>query len=70
MSAQSLLTTRFNDIPVRSPRGNEMIRRDPRELPRRIRGLLLAVNGQQTVGAYVHTLVGFGDVAALLDELM
>jgi tetrahydromethanopterin S-methyltransferase subunit F len=70
MSAQSLLTTRFNDIPVRSPRGNEMIRRDPRELPRRIRGLLLAINGQQTVGAYVHTLVGFGDVAALLDELM
>jgi hypothetical protein len=47
-----------------------MIRRDPRELPRRIRGLLLAINGQQTVGAYVHTLVGFGDVAALLDELI
>ncbi len=70
MSTPALIAKRLQDIPVRSPRGNEMIRRDPRELPRRLRGLLLAINGQQTVGAYVHTLAGFGDVLALMNELL
>jgi hypothetical protein len=70
MSTPSLIAKRLQDIPVRSPRGNEIIRRDPRELPRRLRGLLLAINGQQTVAAYVHTLAGFGDVMALMDELL
>jgi hypothetical protein len=70
MSTPSLIAKRLQDIPVRSPRGNEIIRRDPRELPRRLRGLLLAINGQQTVAAYVHTLAGFGDVVALMNELL
>lgn len=70
MTAQELLTSRLDYLVLRSARGNEMVRRDPRELPRRIRVLLLAIDGSQTVEVYVSTLRGFGDVAVLLSELL
>lgn len=47
-----------------------MVQRNPRELPRRLRVLLLAVDGSHTVQLYVKTLKGFGDIADLLVELM
>jgi hypothetical protein len=69
VTAQELLQSRLDYMVLRSERGNEIVRRDPRELPRRIRVLLLAIDGSQTVGTYVSTLRGFGDVAVLLSEL-
>lgn len=55
---------------VRTQRGDDLVQRNPRELPRRLRVLLLAIDGSHPVQLYVHTLKGFGDVADLLLELM
>jgi hypothetical protein len=57
-------------VVVRTPRGNEIIKRDPREMPRRLRVLLLAIDGGQPVNLYTQTLKGFGDVSELLIELL
>lgn len=55
---------------VRTERGNEIIKRDPRQMPRRLRVLLLAIDGGQPVMLYTQTLKGFGDVSELLIELV
>ncbi len=54
----------------RTDRGNEIVKRDPREMPRRLRVLLLAIDGAQAVNLYTQTLKGFGDVSELLIELI
>lgn len=64
------LLTRLNDLVARTPRGDGVVQRNPRELPRRLRVLLLAIDGSHTVQLYVQTLKGFGDIADLLVELM
>ena len=56
-------------IVVRTERGNEIIKRDPREMPRRLRVLLLAIDSAQPANLYTQTLKGFGDVSDLLIEL-
>jgi hypothetical protein len=63
------LYSRLSDLVVRTERGNMLVRRNPRELPRRLRVLLLAIDGSHTVQLYVQTLKGFGDIADLLVEL-
>ncbi len=57
-------------VVVRTDRGNEIIKRDPRQMPRRLRVLLLAIDGAQPVNLYTQTLKGFGDVSELLIELV
>ena len=57
-------------IVARTDRGNEIVKRDPREMPRRLRVLLLAIDGGQPVHLYTQTLKGFGDVSELLVELV
>ena len=69
MPSGTYMSSRLNDVPVRTERGAEIIRREPREIPRRLRGLLLAIDGRQTVQTYIDKLEGFGDVEALLSEL-
>jgi hypothetical protein len=69
MITKQALYSRLDDLVVRTERGNELVRRNPRELPRRLRVLLLAIDGTHTVQLYVQTLKGFGDIADLLVEL-
>lgn len=57
-------------VVVRTSRGNEIVKRDPRQMPRRLRVLLLAIDGGQPVNLYTQTLKGFGDVSDLLVELV
>jgi hypothetical protein len=57
-------------VVVRTERANELIKRDPREMPRRLRLLLLAVDGQQDLGTYATNLKGFGDILDLVGELI
>ena len=57
-------------VVARTDRGNEIVKRDPREMPRRLRVLLLAIEGGQAVNLYTQTLKGFGDVSELLIELI
>lgn len=64
------LNSRLNYVVLRTDRGNAVVRRNPRELPRRLRVLLLAIDGTHTVQLYVQTLRGFGDIAELLIELI
>ena len=70
MISREILFSKFDHIVVRSVRGQNVVRRDPRELPRRVRVLLLAIDGAQNVQLYVETLRGFGDIAELLMELL
>ena len=65
----TFISKRLNDVAVRTARCNDIIRREPREIPRRLRGLLLAIDGRQPVRTYLNKLDGFGDVEALLSEL-
>lgn len=69
MSQPSFISSRLDDVAARTPRGNEIIRREPREIPRRLRGLLLSIDGRQTVRTYIANLKGFGDVEAVMSEL-
>jgi hypothetical protein len=69
MISKQELYSRLSDLVVRTERGNMLVRRNPRELPRRLRVLLLAIDGSHTVQLYVQTLKGFGDIADLLVEL-
>lgn len=69
MSRPSFISHRLDEVAVRSARGTEIIKREPREVPRRLRGVLLAIDGRQSVRTYIDTLVGFGDVEAVLSEL-
>jgi hypothetical protein len=59
-----------NYVVMRTERGNEIVKRDPRQMPRRLRVLLLAIDGAQPVNLYTQTLKGFGDVSELLIELV
>ncbi|RZJ03733.1 MAG: hypothetical protein EOO54_25665 [Haliea sp.] len=69
MSQPSFISSRLDDVASRTPRGNEIIRREPREVPRRLRGLLLSIDGRQSVRTYIENLKGFGDVEAVMSEL-
>jgi hypothetical protein len=57
-------------VVVRTERANQLIKRDPREMPRRLRLLLLAVDGHQDLGTYAFNLKGFGDILELIGELI
>jgi hypothetical protein len=57
-------------VVVRTERANELIRRDPREMPRRLRLLLLAIDGQQDLATYASNLKGFGEILDLTGELI
>jgi hypothetical protein len=57
-------------IVVRTERGNDLVKSDPRQMTRRLRVLLLAIDGAQPVQLYTQTLKGFGDVSELLLELV
>jgi hypothetical protein len=57
-------------VVVRTERANQLIKRDPREMPRRLRLLLLAVDGHQDLGTYAFNLKGFGDILELVGELI
>jgi hypothetical protein len=57
-------------VVVRTERANELIRRDPREMPRRLRLLLLAIDGQQDLATYANNLKGFGEILDLTSELI
>ena len=57
-------------VVIRTERGNEIVKHDPRAMPRRLRVLLLAIDGGQPVNLYTQTLKGFGDVSQLLVELV
>jgi hypothetical protein len=57
-------------IVVRTERGNAVVKTDPRQMPRRLRVLLLAIDGVQNVNLYTQTLRGFGDISELLVELV
>jgi hypothetical protein len=57
-------------VVVRTESANALIRRDPREMPRHLRLLLLAVDGLQDLGTYITNLKGFGDIEALIRELI
>ena len=70
MITKEKLLASLHHLVARTERGDALVRTDPRQLPRRLRVLLLAVDGGQTVQLYVQTLKGFGDVAALLVELI
>ena len=69
MTMEELLSRRLHVV-TRTERGLAVVRRDPRALPRRLRLLLLSIDGGQTVQVYEQTLQGFGDVPALLTELL
>lgn len=69
MNPATSLLKRHGDIAVRTARCNEIIRREPREIPRRLRGLLLAIDGRQPVSTYLDKLDGFGNVEGLIAEL-
>ncbi len=69
MTKDELLSRRLHVV-TRTERGLAVVRRDPRALPRRLRLLLLSIDGGQTVQMYEQTLQGFGDVPALLTELL
>jgi hypothetical protein len=64
------LTLHGTYVVMRTDRGNEIVKRDPRQMPRRLRVLLLAIDGAQPVNLYTQTLKGFGDVSDLLIELI
>jgi hypothetical protein len=57
-------------ITKRTERGDGIIKRDPRQMPRRLRVLLLAIDGNSNVNLYTKTLKGFGDVSELMVELI
>jgi hypothetical protein len=69
MNRPSFISHRLDEIAVRSARGTDIIKREPRDVPRRLRAILLAIDGRQPARAYINTLVGFGDVEAALSEL-
>lgn len=69
LAAPAFIAKRLHDVAVRTPRCNDIIRREPREIPRRLRGLLLAIDGRQPIRTYLDQLDGFGDVESLLAEL-
>jgi hypothetical protein len=57
-------------VVVRTKRANALVKRDPREMPKHLRLLLLAVDGHQDLGTYAANLKGFGDILELVGELI
>lgn len=57
-------------VVVRTERANALVKRDPREMPKHLRLLLLAVDGDQDLGTYATNLKGFGDILELVGELI
>ncbi|MBS7806618.1 hypothetical protein [Variovorax sp. PCZ-1] len=57
-------------VVVRTERANQLIKRDPREMPKHLRLLLLAVDGYQDLDTYSKNLKGFGDILNLVGELI
>jgi hypothetical protein len=49
--------------------GMEAIKNPLADLPRRLRTLLICIDGKSSLQAYINTLTSFGDVAALMDSL-
>ncbi len=64
------LQLHLNFVVARTARGKAVIQHDPRDLPRRLRLLLLSIDGSRPVRLYMQTLKGFGDVGDLLIELL
>ncbi|MEC5212919.1 hypothetical protein RCH06_001461 [Polaromonas sp. CG_9.5] len=53
----------------RTPAGNEAVLNSKGDLPRKLRSLLMVVNGNTPLSVYRETLSSFGDVAALMRAL-
>ena len=53
----------------RTPAGNEAALNTQGALPRKLRSLLMVVNGKTPLSVYLETLSSFGDVAALMRTL-
>lgn len=53
----------------RTPAGNEAALNTQGALPRKLRSLLMVVNGNTPLSVYLQTLSSFGDVAALMRAL-
>lgn len=49
--------------------GMEAIKNPQADLPRRLRTLLICIDGKSSLQAYIKNLPSFGDVAALMDSL-
>jgi hypothetical protein len=49
--------------------GMEAIKNPQADLPRRLRTLLICIDGKSSLQAYTKNLTSFGDVAALMDSL-
>lgn len=69
LEARDFLASHLDDVPARTMLASTVLRRDPREVPRRLRALLLTIDGRRTVRDYADRLSGFGDVGVLLQEL-
>ena len=54
---------------IKTSAGMEAIKNPQSGLPRRLRTLLICVDGKSSLQAYVRSLTSFGDVAALLESL-
>jgi hypothetical protein len=70
LMTQEELALLRNAIVVRTERGNKLVQTDPRQMPRRLRVLLLSIDGMQPVHLYTQTLKGFGDIGEILVELV
>lgn len=53
----------------RTPEGNEAALNSKGALPRKLRSLLMVVNGNTRLSVYLQTLSSFGDVGALMGAL-
>ena len=56
-------------IYIRTAKGNEVALDPSSGLPRKLRTLLIGIDGRTSVGAYIKGLSSFGDVDALLGSL-
>ena len=57
-------------IYIRTNLGNEAAQNPESPLSRKLRILLLAVDGRTSLEVYVKSLSSFGDVEALMDSLL
>ena len=55
---------------VRTAAGNDAALNTDFPLPRKLRTLLISIDGRSTLDTYVNSLSSFGDVAALLESLV
>ena len=57
-------------IYIRTTAGNEAALNPNSALPRKLRTLLISIDGRTRLGTYVNSLSSFGDVEALIQSLL